>query len=270
MSSEASTDSMPLAAVVFLSVWLTGWSVGGVFATSFLLGSSVNVAGAVVWLVLFGSFAFNSVLYGDKRPVVLLWLFVWICFGFWGALFRLSCGKRFRNRVPGLLARWNSRFDAYCMRLRYFAASCTKERTAAQQDGTFLSMMTVSVHTASGEDIISNAQLLSHDYVSRLRDMVESKLLPEGKRDTRLVCQLICDTTVLVDSDRLCHAGVVDGSAITAVIMQQDSEAMLEEPQAKVDVPPIPVRLFLLLWLCGWFAGEVSTACILQRAALGL
>jgi hypothetical protein len=258
-----------IAVIVFLSLWMTGWTVGGTFAFSAFLGRGPEVSGAIVWMVLTGAFMYQCVTYGTHNPEVIVWLGIWLCLGIWAAFSYLSCSKRLRDRAEDCFTHWSRLIEVSILRARYALASWTRVQTTDASDSSPMCMLTLSVYLPSGEEILPEAKLLSHDYIRSLHELVRAQL---KLRNIEQDCQLILDDTTLADADRLCHCGIVDGTSILAVVVnEEEPEPVAEETEAKrSQTPPLAARCFLALWLCGWVAGEVSVACTLQSMLLGL
>lgn len=263
-----SVDFGTMFMVAFLSVWLTGWTIGGVFASGAMTGGGVGSGAFCVWLVLACTFGFNCVALGNEHPSTIVWFVSWILFGRLLAYIRSFGPLRFRNAVHAAVDDIAERIDSLVLRVRYLAASCTRRKHADADSFSFpLTMISVSVHRPSGETVLSNVDLLSHTHVRALVELCEAHL---GLRRSEKRCQLVFDNNVLAASARLCDVGVKEGSDVTVVVAQEVTEAPESQQTLGVGTTPFPVRCFLCLWLCGWCFGEIFVASILERTLLGI
>lgn len=257
--------------MAFLSVWCTGWTFGGTFAVHAFSGCGLRKAAVVVWCVITCTFAYNCIKYGTEHLSVFVWLMVWVLVS--GLLaymkIRFKTVKGAHDAIEQLLMRWSQRIDEYVLRIRYELSLWSKQQsTGADAEATPLQMITVSMHLVSGESVLSNVNVLSHDHVSTLRERVERKLRDRASGGT---CRLILTDEPLKDSERLCHAGVEDGADITVVILDEEVEKEDDPiPDPPAETPPRAAQCFLLVWLCGWCLGEVSVVSTIQCTMLGL
>lgn len=257
--------------VAFMSVWFSGWTVGGTFAVHAFSGCGIQKAAVAVWFVITCTFVYNCIEYGSQHLNVFVWLIAWLLVSFLLTYMkiRFKTVKSAHDAMETLLMRWSQRIDEYVMRIRYALSVWTlKQSTQTDAEAIPLTMITVSAHLASGEPLLSDVKVLSHDHVLALRERVERKLPDKAPG---VSCRLVLTDEPLKDSDRLCHAGVEDGSDLTVVIIREEVE---KEEEPIPDLPgvatPLPARCFLLFWLCGWCMGEVSVVCAIQRTLLGL
>jgi len=254
--------------VAFLSVWFTGWTLGGTLAVHAFLGHTRQTAVPVVWFLITVAFAYNIFNFGSNHVTVIVWFFAWLFVsGFVTIMkFHFKSVKCAHDAIIEFLTHWSHRVDACVLRMRY-AISIWKQ-PQIETDTVPLTMIAVSVHLLSGEQVLSDANVLSHDHVLTLRNLVERQL---GLQDCAASSRLIFMDAQLNDFDRLCSAGVEDGSELTALIIEEHLE---KEPEPQ-DVlpkqrPTKAAQCFLSVWLCGWAFGEVSVACLIQRTLLGL
>lgn len=262
--AEAGGEIFVLA---FLSVWFTGWTVGGVFAVCAYSGRGLKTSAAVVWFVMTCAFGFNYIESGSSHVSVQVWLMTWLlvsCFAAY-VLTRFKSVSAAHAAFQASLMHWRHRIDAYALRIKYAFSSYTRSPLAEKE--VPLTMITVSIHLASGELVLSAAKLLSHDHVLALRELVEREL---GIRGSGTSSRLVLADAPLKDTDRLYNAGVEDGSDIIAVIVEEEPQKEAEVPEPTRQRPPDAVRYFLTVWLCGWVIGEAFVACMIQRILLGL
>lgn len=264
--AEIGQDIFKLA---FMSVWFTGWTIGGTFAVHAFLGHNLQTAVAVVWLVITVAFGYNMFNFGSNYVSVIVWLFAWLFVGCFATSIKLhfKSVKGAHDAIIALLTHWSHRVDAYVLMVKYALSDWTQP-TETETAAVPLTMIAVSVHLPSGEQVLSDANVFSHDHVLTLRNLVERQL---GLQESGASSRLIFMDEALNDFDRLCSAGVEDGSELTAVIVEEDLEKE-PEPQEVLPKqrPPKAVLCFLSVWLCGWAFGEVSVACVIQRTLLGL
>jgi hypothetical protein len=254
--------------LAFLSVWFTGWTIGGVFAVVAYSGRGLKTSAAAVWFVITCVFSFNCIESGSSHVSVQVWLISWLlvsCFTAY-VLIRFKSVRAAHEAFQASLMYWSHRLDAYALRIKYTFSFCTRS-PPAEMETVPLTMITVTIYLASGELVLSAAKMLSHDHVLALRELVERELSIRGS-GTR--SRLVLADAPLKDTDRLYNAGVEDGSNITAVIVEEEPEEEAEVPEPMGQRPTNAARCFLTVWLCGWVMGEALVANIIQRSLLGL
>jgi len=264
--AEIGGDIFKLA---FFSVWFTLWTIGGTHAVHAFLGHNLQTAIAVVWSVITVAFGYNMFNFGSQYVRVVVWLFAWLFVSGFVALMKwyFKSVKGAHDAIIALLTHWSHRVDAYVLRVRYALSDWTQP-TETETAAVPLTMIAVSVRLPSGEQVLSDASMFSHDHVLTLRNLVERQL---GLQESGASCRLIFIDEPLNDFDRLCSAGVEDGSELTAVIIEEDLEKAPEPQDVLPKQRPPPAALcFLSVWLCGWAFGEASVACVIQRTLLGL
>lgn len=242
----------------FLLFWLTGWTVGGVFAWTAFLGRGAAVGASIVWLVLTCAFAFTA-MFGC--PGADCWFAFWVPFTIFLRFARIK-------QIQSAISKLSSKMHKLGLRSKYYAQYIINSCMGIQPDDdeNTLTMISVSVYLASGEELLLGAKVLSQDYVQVLRELVEAHpIVPQCGR-----VQLIVGTDALEDDMRICDAGIDDGSSLTAFILQdleQPPKEDQEQPGAAIPTPAF-ARCFLAVWLCGWIAGEVAVSMALQKLLL--
>lgn len=238
-------DAGSVVVAGFLMIWLIGWTAGGVFAWHSCLARDVETAMSVVWAVITCAFVFNIfTLSGCSGATT--WLMCWFMFSFTVyALVKIGPAAIQKTLVRTLL-----RMETWLWRLFESAKSIingSQNCNKMQPD-----LVQVSVRLVNGEEVFFDHVFHVQDYVITIQDKVESLLKVEA-------CQLLQEEDVLIESQRICDAGIKDGSIITAVIREKEDQMPdVTAPASGMQAPPAGVRAFLLVWLIGWTVGEVS------------
>lgn len=225
----------------FMMVWLTGWTAGGVFAWHAALAKDIATAVCVVWAVMTFAFTCNVfTLPGCAGPS--RWLMLWLPFS-------LAVYAYFNISPAALQRLWRTwlRVETKLLMLIDFAKSFANwsQRSNLVPAHT----VQISVCLVDGGEVLSDHEFLFRGYVFEIQAEVEAVLKAQK-------CQLLLGGDVLLESQRVCDAGIVSGCNLTAVILEEEQSVPDVEEDVK-QAPPVFVRCFLLVWLTGWTLGEV-------------
>merc|ERR1719401_1765380 len=75
----------------------------------------------------------------------------------------------------------------------------------------------VSVCLVNGQEVFLDHEFHVQDHVITIQEKVESLLKPSK-------CQLLQEGNVLIESQRIGDAGILDGSTIVAIILEEDQQ----------------------------------------------
>jgi len=269
---------MGVPIVIFLFLWLLGWSLGGGFAW-FILLNSLDVTLLVIWVTVTCALIRNACDLSDchgVRELLLCW------FGLVPFLLalRLVVLKQFRSRaymVPecGLLKQFRSRARIWSQNVRrrllyarYHASRCIRggRDSDYQALDSDIGIVCVTVQAVSGANILTDFKVLSQDYVHVVKDATLRALGTSGTR-----CQLISQNTILEDNQRLAQVGVKNGSQLLCVLTPEPVEELNplpHEEERPTQKPPVAPKVFIFIWLCCWFIGEFYAVISLELVTL--
>lgn len=260
---------------ILLLIWLGTWSSVGLTFWFVLIELRFIFAVAIVWLVASSviftiGFGFNDVCAGARD-----WLYCWLQISILGVLLFTAvtrCSRRSCLTFGFRARRW-------ILRLHYFffvnCQRCGLARHARRNPAERpLVEVSVSVRLVSGQVVISGLRLLSRDHVADIREATEQQL---GIENAGFRCHLVAGaaagaTPLLADDARLCDAGIEDGAEITAVIVGDAVDGLVDASGVEnhgdnEPLGPLP-RVFVAAWFLAWTSIEVVIIVAIETLCL--